>query len=486
MNFEIEYITNTENKYWIWKDKICNLNSGRIYPEYDNELSCGKTVALYKVSEMGKTQIAQLAIPDYAKLKKVYEEGREINLNYMYIDEFDWLGTLMPYEVDENFFRPVVCFKSEASFWNAEGLDDFIHIMQLEIRREDMSFSYSGFYSIKLDIYNIQINAGNLTFDYARFFECDVECMCIDPVGNRYFTSEISFRYTIGNANKIQLDLLTQNCAVDFLNANLNDTEAKLYFFEKEIDHICLVKAKLKNVEIAGGRIDTLDIREANFDELIFQRVKFEGEAIIDAHLKKLKIEDSIISDVMTLNCPHALDIGFDRSVIVGKIYFRDFPTVILALKRHLKDTKRENADQLLVLKENFRQIGEYENEDLCHLQYHRTKNVFERNKIKKAIHYLLDFVCGYGIKPFRLFGSIAIIIILFSIMFYAIPAISFNNVNDFWDCLYVSGITFFTVGYGDIVPVTSVTKIAVIIEAFFGVGMMSAFLAMLTRKIIR
>ena len=54
MNFEIEYITNTENKYWIWKDKICNLNSGRIYPEYDNELSCGKTVALYKVSEMGK------------------------------------------------------------------------------------------------------------------------------------------------------------------------------------------------------------------------------------------------------------------------------------------------------------------------------------------------------------------------------------------------------------------------------------------------
>ena len=98
----------------------------------------------------------------------------------------------------------------------------------------------------------------------------------------------------------------------------------------------------------------------------------------------------------------------------------------------------------------------------------------------------MLDFVCGYGIKPFRLFGSIAIIIILFSIMFYAIPAISFNNVNDFWDCLYVSGITFFTVGYGDIVPVTSVTKIAVIIEAFFGVGMMSAFLAMLTRKIIR
>ncbi|MEG1413001.1 MAG: potassium channel family protein [Acidaminococcaceae bacterium] len=43
------------------------------------------------------------------------------------------------------------------------------------------------------------------------------------------------------------------------------------------------------------------------------------------------------------------------------------------------------------------------------------------------------------------------------------------NRVDGYVDCLYFSGISILTIGYGDIVPVANITKLMVILEGFLG-----------------
>ena len=103
MNIRIEFVENPENMFWISNTKISNKSKGRICP---NEISNGKSVAIYKRdSQEHEIQIAQLLCIDYIKLKEAYENGRAINLNYAYIDNFLWLGDKKPYEVETEPYK---------------------------------------------------------------------------------------------------------------------------------------------------------------------------------------------------------------------------------------------------------------------------------------------------------------------------------------------------------------------------------------------
>ncbi|WP_270194275.1 hypothetical protein [Faecalibacterium prausnitzii] len=93
-------VSNPEKKFWIWDEKITNKQDGRIYPHNTTNVGSGKSVAVYQLSESGKEeQIAQLKVPDYKKLEEYYWQEKEICLDYTYIDEFEWLGDKVPYEV---------------------------------------------------------------------------------------------------------------------------------------------------------------------------------------------------------------------------------------------------------------------------------------------------------------------------------------------------------------------------------------------------
>ncbi|MBQ2662376.1 MAG: hypothetical protein IJF80_06975, partial [Clostridia bacterium] len=54
---------------------------------------------------------------------------------------------------------------------------------------------------------------------------------------------------------------------------------------------------------------------------------------------------------------------------------------------------------QWLMLKENFRQSGEYENEDICHLRFQREKTKKERNIIKKAGRFFRKLIPSFDTK---------------------------------------------------------------------------------------
>lgn len=138
------------------------------------------------------------------------------------------------------------------------------------------------------------------------------------------------------------------------------------------------------------------------------------------------------------------------------------------------------------MLKENFRQTGEYENEDICHLYFQRLKTKCERNVLKRSGRYIIDGISGYGTKPFRMLLVILVTIVLFGTLYYYAPFLSYHGVSTWLEHIYASGITFFAVGYGDLFPQNIVTKMVSLVEAFLGVTSTSYFLVLLSRKVIR
>ena len=72
--------------------------------------------------------------------------------------------------------------------------------------------------------------------------------------------------------------------------------------------------------------------------------------------------------------------------------------------------------------------------------------------------------------------------------VWYAIlcaPFLSFHGAST-WRAYYASRITFFAVGYGDLFPLNTITKMVSLAEAFLGVTSTSYFLVLLSRKVIR
>ena len=126
-------------------------------------------------------------------------------------------------------------------------------------------------------------------------------------------------------------------------------------------------------------------------------------------------------------------------------------------------------------------------------------KSLTGLDKVKSSIYWLL---CGYGERPtYALITSIEIILgfaILYMFTGLSIQGIDINYVevlskgfpienliSDFMNSLYFSIVTFTTVGYGDITPM-SLSIILSGIEMFLGITMTGVWTATLARKITR
>lgn len=95
-------------------------------------------------------------------------------------------------------------------------------------------------------------------------------------------------------------------------------------------------------------------------------------------------------------------------------------------------------------------------------------------------------FATGGFIKPWRIVFWAAVVIFGFAAMYWH-NASSFSNTDQicsYWDALYFSGLTFTTIGYGDITPIDWMRGFAVL-EGLFGIALGGALLVSLTRRYI-
>ncbi len=172
-----------------------------------------------------------------------------------------------------------------------------------------------------------------------------------------------------------------------------------------------------------------------------------------------------------------------------------------------LKDKK----ETFLLFKENFRNIGRYDDEDKAYVEFKRCQakakldESKKKNLIKKIVGYLryrgnrflFDFVGGYGTKPKNVFRFMAIIIFGFAPFYAFIPDFlkweeitkhfcSIEFFNKLLIGLYHSMITFLTIGYGDVEPESVWGSLLSGIEGFLGLFLMAYFTIAFARKVLR
>lgn len=486
MQIIVERIDNPNHEFWIWNKKITNKQDGRIYPSTISNVGSGKSVAIYQSDDNNSvTQIAQLQLPDYEKLFEYYSTGKQVNLNYTYIDDFAWLGDKKPYEVEDLPYENRKGLSAQCAVFNYFGEKTYVHIMQSEIKDGDINFSYAGFFNLNLDLCNLSIKQGNLVFSSARFYQTNISLGTIICEGNPLFPPEISFRYITADTAKIDVMLMSKKLSVDFLCAKTNNTTISLDPLPTTFNEICLTRATVDEVKLTNAEIDSLDIRDAHINFLEFKRCKFGGLSEIAGDIQELHVDDCLNQNVFKLSLSQIENLTFFGTINNGKFCFTDFTPAIRAISK-LYTISTCDAGQFLMLKENFRQTGEYENEDICHLHFQRLRTKREKNVLKKLGRYTLDVISGYGTEPFRMLLVILVIIVLFGTLYYFVPFFSYHGVNTWLEHVYASGITFFAVGYGDLFPLNIVTKMVSLTEAFLGVTATSYFLVLLSRKVIR
>ncbi|MBN9119266.1 MAG: two pore domain potassium channel family protein [Planctomycetes bacterium] len=106
----------------------------------------------------------------------------------------------------------------------------------------------------------------------------------------------------------------------------------------------------------------------------------------------------------------------------------------------------------------------------------------------KRAELFLFWAVAGFGLRPLRVLGTAAATIIGFALLFWAtdgVRASSGTLANDPTDVLYFSGVTFSTVGYGDLIPAPHM-RLAAMAEAVLGAFTIGLFVVVLANRLRR
>jgi hypothetical protein len=168
-----------------------------------------------------------------------------------------------------------------------------------------------------------------------------------------------------------------------------------------------------------------------------------------------------------------------------------------------------DKSDQFRIMKQNFSALGRYEDEDLAYVELMRCRNksTLENNKkgkfLRKIIAFpsyffkllVFDWMGLYATSPQRVIISIIAVLLFFSGIYSIFTLLGIGDViaaSDlavnpglFLRSVYICIITFFTIGYGDFIPI-GYSRVISSLLGFFGVFLMSYFTVAFVRKILR
>ena len=155
------------------------------------------------------------------------------------------------------------------------------------------------------------------------------------------------------------------------------------------------------------------------------------------------------------------------------------------------------------VLAEVFKKFQTEFEEELESIKDRKISQAIEKGGITKIASYVphgfqwlvFNKIGLYATSPGRVLLSVLIFWFVFGFMYYLIEITGFgltissvgnpDSLSVFIQSFYHSGITFFTIGYGDVYP-QGLSRILSVMEGFIGVFMMSYFTVAFVRKVLR
>lgn len=501
--------------------------------------------------------------------KAIYEQ-KPIDISNGFIKNFSISDYKKQFNLDPQQNTEILGFVAKNCFFESDEVTDFSKIIfngKVDFSKSifgsgDVSFFSTKFTDSSTKFKEVYFNSDSVTFQYARFENGEVNfqnalfnCNSTSFVNSSFGDGNVSFKNVDFSESKVNFhfakfskgDKIFDNCVFGNQGCDFRKVEFNVGKLEFK-------KAQFGNGEIAfdesefiGGRVNfryasfgnslktfkSIDFGKcdvnfdfANFESggISFNNSKVRSLSFKGAHLNlfvDLKVSfaeiidftDSVLGGIIDVQ-PSASSVTINKLYLVG---LRNLGRIIIDWKfNHVKQliknqtntTLIQKAEQFNILKENFRNNGQYEDEDSAYIQFKRFEHRAELDRVNEKggryyfkLPYLFfkwvvfDKMGVYATNPLRVLFSMFIIYCLFSLLYFVIGTTGGGDIVNtvgatdqlsfLQSCFYHSAITFLTIGYGDFYP-TGFERGLSIIEGWSGVFLMSYFTVAFVRKILR
>lgn len=332
-----------------------------------------------------------------------------------------------------------------------------------------------------------------------------------DQEEGRIYKEEIEFEGCIINLPTLNL---RDSAKVSFVNCIV---VGRVLFGAKDYKSILVDSCIFLDETVIGmaGVKDDVCIYKANFAKLVFESLEAITVYIADCRIGKFEVTESNISNLRAVG-NSITNISVSQTIFenilfpYGQVDFSNFKGKnrhrFFSKKRCLTYRKNlESSPTPNLFKFVYVTVDEFVDDIMYRKEKETLDFLCNYTDIKNNREYFSDIMINSSIysqknillKLFMwLFGAFVkpSLIVMYGLLVFLIYALIYSNPElyfkvgdnitniDFLNALYFSGITFTTIGYGDIAP-TGLAKIISISEGILGIFLSSSFLVSLIRK---
>lgn len=269
------------------------------------------------------------------------------------------------------------------------------------------------------------------------------------------------------------------------------------------IKNFNLSNTNLENVNLVnsghqeGYKLHNCDFYKANLSHAHCFKVDFSGSSLMKANFEGANLHFANFQ-----NC-NLLGTNFEHARLENVIWDRD---ILQEKKAKITLNSEERVDLYQQSEEIYRNLRRTcESDGLFETagRFFQKEMKMRRKQMplfstKRFISKLVDFSCGYGERPLRIVVLSAMVILLFTSIFFMTglnssgEIIQFSstasmneNIIELLNSLYFSVVTFTTLGYGDILPI-GISKLFAGIEALLGGFILALFVVVFVKKMTR
>jgi hypothetical protein len=506
-----------------------------------NRISAGETL------DLSHHYIKDFSLNDYRKSKGLDKSALVVLNNFnaqnaFFDGDLDIDFSFAQFNGDRVDFEESIFGNGNVDFFSANFNHCDVNFKRAKFGHGTTSFKSVRFGDSSVCFSNTNFGTGNLSFVDADFSSGNVDFKntifgdgYVDFKFARFSSGDISFeKANFGKGKKDFKNVEFGGGKLDFRRANFNDGDVsfegvefgngKVSFRSSEFGH---GKKTFYLSDFAQGEAQ-FDLVDFGTGEVSFNRARVADISFSGCHLdcyvdlrvsecRKIDLSNTIVRDILDIKPEDDRVIIKELNLvgmrILGRIFIDWRMNGVFDLINNQKETTWfQKAEQFRVLKENFRNNGQYEDEDQAYVEFKRAEAIARYHHdihIKKKSRlltgasfylqkYIFDFVGKYGTDPIRVLFNVVIIILVYGGIYFLTSNFApgagtvattlpeeLNSATEILNCLYYSAITFFTVGYGDYFA-HGIVKLIAVAEGFSGVFMMSYFTVAFVRKILR
>lgn len=272
---------------------------------------------------------------------------------------------------------------------------------------------------------------------------------------------------------------------------------------QEPINTFDLSNTNLENINLVnqghheGFQLVNCDFYKANLSKSHCFKVDFSGSSLMKANFSGANLH---FADLRNCNL---LGVNFEHARLENVIWDEELIQERLAKKSNNLEEQIDLYQQSEEIYRNLRLTTEsdglFETAGVFFQKEMRMRRMqMPQFSTKRLISKIVEFSCGYGERPLRIVLISALVILLFSFIFFmtglsynddmimfSASASSLENLQDFLNSLYFSVVTFTTLGYGDILPL-GISKFFAGIEALLGGFILALFVVVFVKKMTR